>query len=206
MHNRGDIMIRLLSAIYGLFVGAFLGLLMVTPVLLTDTISLMWWPSGRISGMLIAWVGCGAIYGFGSGFVIQIIGEMTGTTRKKRPCCGSNLSEAPLSKRQLLRMRRFWLPFFAVLALAPVMSLFTYWQTYQAWKTDGCEQIGWPFSFFARGGFAHGEYYYLKDLTIDIAIWITIATLVGLTVRDGVRRFSIKCLLFLRNFLGASKR
>ncbi|WP_442505697.1 hypothetical protein SH528x_004497 [Novipirellula sp. SH528] len=57
--------------------------------------------------------------------------------------------------------------------------------TWHAFRTDGFEQIGFPFAFFERGGFSFHYVWHLQWLFVDAVIAFTVAVGCGYLLRDG---------------------
>ena len=57
--------------------------------------------------------------------------------------------------------------------------------TWHAFGTDGMEQIGFPFVFFERGGFAYHEQWYYHLFIADVFIALVVAYGFAHLLRDG---------------------
>jgi hypothetical protein len=196
--------LHLRRAIQGTIVGFAISLLMYVIVLFAHPYMIDAWLRYKIT-ILLPWVGMGVIGGFLAGYVIRLIGEFARATDAIQSFRGAHATEKPPSKRQLMRARLFWNPFHCILLLGLALSLWMYWLTFRQGHADEIEVIGWPWPFFISGGEPFRDYHNLHGLALDLVFWITIATITGLIARDGLKRFSIKCLLVLRYFLGVSK-
>jgi hypothetical protein len=56
--------------------------------------------------------------------------------------------------------RRYWRRFSLTFALIVAANFVPLYFTWKAWRTDFCECIGVPFTFFSRGGVAYSENFY----------------------------------------------
>ncbi|MEN6451165.1 MAG: hypothetical protein ABFC96_11795 [Thermoguttaceae bacterium] len=190
------------GAMLGVAVGGLSGLLMGALVALTGPcLGWMNW-----LGMLEAWTVGGAISGLIASVAAQVVGEFLSISHTVWTGATSPQGRSPLSRRRAIRSRRFWSAFFIALYFGPWLSILVYCGSRGAHRTDGFELVGWPFSYFARGGFSCEEHYDLLGLAGDIAVWIAMATAGGLIRMDGFRRFYARVLLLLRNAIGASRR
>lgn len=57
--------------------------------------------------------------------------------------------------------------------------------TWRAYRTDGMEQIGFPFAFFERGGLSYREDWHVHLLAADVAIALAFAIGFAHVLRDG---------------------
>ena len=57
--------------------------------------------------------------------------------------------------------------------------------TWRDFEYDGMEQIGFPFVFFERGGYAYHQNLYYDMLAIDISIAFVGAHVIAFAIRDG---------------------
>jgi hypothetical protein len=110
----------------GAFSGASCGILLATPVALTDPICRMSRHSlGNVFVMVGLWAICGVICGSVSAFVIKMIDV--------------RIMRLPLTKRRVLRSIRYWWISFGILVLAACASLIPFWRTFEGYRTDGME-------------------------------------------------------------------
>jgi hypothetical protein len=75
--------------------------------------------------------------------------------------------------------------FTLALALMIALNAARVWFTWRASQWDGMEQVGFPFVFFERGGFAYHENWYLEMLAIDVGIAFATAYGIAHVLRDG---------------------
>lgn len=184
-------MTRLRATSIGVLSGASGGILLATPVACSG--SQFWMQAyGDVSTMIGIWTVVGAVCGFAISFAVYMI--------------DLRMSRLHVNDKRLLRSRRFLQTSFCILFLAACASLIPFGNSLGAYRTDGCEVVGWPQVFFARGGFSYGEDYYLDGLLIDLGVWTAIAVSAAFLMRKGTTRLSVRMLLFLRNALGANKR
>ncbi|MBL9124226.1 MAG: hypothetical protein JNG90_11380 [Planctomycetaceae bacterium] len=59
--------------------------------------------------------------------------------------------------------------------------------TWRAYSVDGYETVGWPFSFYYRGGFRYEEIFLLEKLIADLAIALSAAFLFARFFQNGWR-------------------
>ena len=57
--------------------------------------------------------------------------------------------------------------------------------TWRAFRTNGMEQIGFPFVFFERGGFSYHSHWYYHLLAANVAIACALAMWFAHILRDG---------------------
>jgi hypothetical protein len=156
------------------------------PVLSAQTI-------GSVLATIGTWALGGAVCGLVACLAIQLL--------------DLHMARLSVTKKRLLRSRRFWQTSVGILIIAACASLIPFWISLGDYRHDGLEAIGWPQFFLARGGGpAYGEYYDLHNLMIDLGLWMAIAILVASAARKGQSRLSVRMLLLLRNVLGANKR
>jgi hypothetical protein len=53
-------------------------------------------------------------------------------------------------------------------------------------RTDGYEQIGFPWAFYEQGGFAFRQHFFVHWLIADILVAFIIAWLIGFLPRKGI--------------------
>lgn len=84
--------------------------------------------------------------------------------------------------------RKSWLRRFAFgLVIMIALNAARLGMTWRTFGTDGMEQVGFPFVFFERGGFAYHENWYLEVLAINIGIAFAAAYGIAQVLRDGWR-------------------
>jgi hypothetical protein len=66
----------------------------------------------------------------------------------------------------------YWIGFAVGLGLAVAANLLPYMLTRHAYKTDGYERVGFPFTFRLQGGFSYRFFFSYSALLADIAIGV----------------------------------
>jgi hypothetical protein len=177
----------------GTLLGAGCGILLATPVALTDPTCRM---GVRSVGDTMATIGIWAVGGVVCGAISTSVIRAVDT----------RMLRSPASEKRLLQSRHYWQLCFGLLILAACASLIPFCHTLGAYRTDGEEVVGWPHPFYFRGGFSYLEGYRLDNLMIDIGVWTTLAVSAASVARKGTRRISIRVILWLRNSLAANRR
>ena len=142
-------------------------------------------------------LGTWGIVGAGCGFAVGVSMALVVSWLMPRDVQSATYPAVATSRRSV-RFHRAWRTFWIVLPIvAYSTSLGTFALSLGTYSMDGFECIGWPIAFHGFGGFAARQFYDLTGLAIDISVWVGIAALVGLTLRYGPFRLSIKSLRLL---------
>jgi hypothetical protein len=83
--------------------------------------------------------------------------------------------------------RSFWPRFFVAGLIMVGANLLPLYVSWQAFDTDGYERVGWPFTFFERGGFKYHERLGLHWLLTDAIIAIAVAYAAAIALKNGWR-------------------
>ena len=84
---------------------------------------------------------------------------------------------------------RFAVGFITGSAIALSLNLLPYWQSYGPYGFDGYEVIGFPLIFRRFGGFSPTYEFRFDLLSVDIAVGVVIAVVVGLVSMKLLHRF-----------------
>ena len=190
---RGGLSVAIRSSIAGAVLGGLLGAVVARTDPIVVGAADPAYVIQRFGFMLGMWGTGGAVVGLVTGFVLDIVGAICTVT----PDAATNHTSSTQSKRSL-RAQRFWRAVWVSLPIAACLSLIAFWRTYGAYQTDGFEYVGWPLPFFTRGGCSYAERYDLPGLIVDVGAWIGITAVLGLVMRYGAFRLSVKVFRFLR--------
>ena len=79
----------------------------------------------------------------------------------------------------------FWFVMTAILMVG--FNLFPLLATWRAFHSDGMEQIGFPVTFFKRGGFSYHHNFFWGGLCADAVVLLLCSSAAGYCLRNGWR-------------------
>lgn len=93
----------------------------------------------------------------------------------------------------------FWWRFGLVLPMLLACNIVPLLLTWRAYQTDGMEQVGWPFTVYARGGFSYHEVFDPVALLCNLFVACLMAALLARTLPSAwwPRQFSLRTALLL---------
>jgi hypothetical protein len=85
-------------------------------------------------------------------------------------------------------MRSYWCRFPIALAFMALVNAVPLFLTWQAYGTDGVEVIGWPFTFYSRGGYFFVKHFSPQACLADGLVALLAAHLLAVLLKNGWRK------------------